>query len=424
MPLNITIKQIERFFLSRKVAVFLLITTLVLLLLATRLEIIGTLTSSPFFVVLPVLIFTSILLCTLKRVRTRRAKAPDISAFNVKRDIDLEGQAGLSEAAAFIGRRWVVIEKDGGHILLGKGGVGFWGSVIFHMGLLSLLIAAMVTAITAFNAELLLNEGLPVPLGREGFLKIWREPTLPFEMPQGELVMEGFKARYEGDNFPVHYEAKLNVKTEEGEQIYGVGVNKPLNFGSLHYTLDHYGFSPGFVIKDGAGNLLFDGNVTLILMDGREDYFDVPDTNLRIFVRFYPDYVKTNLGGATTRSRIPNNPVFGLKVKRGEETGRGMIVKMGEEIGIDGLSISPTGLKYWAHFGVARDLGIPVFAVSFFLIVSGLLVRFIYSEKWLSVVCSGQRIEISGYSRYFPALFEGEVERIAYELSEIYRKKE
>lgn len=432
MSINSYLKSIEKFFLSRRVAVVLLIITLAFLLLSTRFPDVTTATGSPFFLILPLLIFLSILTCTLNRLRQRRIKPPDAAAFRFKKTLTINN--GWDEARAvdyLVKKGWryphplnrattqgCPYKGEGGYMVMGKGGQGFWGSMVFHAGLLLMLTAAVITFATLFSAELLLTEGQAVPLGREGFLRAGRDPLWPVRMPEGEIVLERFKAVYEKEKFPVDYTATVMVKDNKGERFIDVKVNDPLYLGDLQYTIYRYGYAPGFLIKDGKGDVLFDGYVSLRLMDNTEDFFEIPGTDMTVYVRFFPDLVMTE-DGPVSRSRVPNNPHFGLRIKKViGEPGKGKMVKMGSSVEMEGLSIMPSELRYWAYFVVVRDSGKPILFVSIVLMTVGLIIRFIYHEKWLMIrydATEGGRhnLEVSGFSRYFPGLFESEVEGIA-----------
>lgn len=410
-----------RLFLSRKVAVILLTATLVLLVLSTRLKNISDLTTSPLFLVLPLFIFISTFLCTINRIKARKIRPPDDSAFRIKKNLDVNNINEVSGYLRLTGWRSIVEREDS--LIFIKGMQGFWGSMLFHSGILLMLAASVVTAATLFGAELLLAQGLPVPLGREGLLKVWRDPLVPLRLPEGEIVLDKFDAVFKDDRFPVDYVAGLRIKSGPGPQrAVDVRINEPLNLGPLQYTMDQYGFSPGFLIKDRDGNVLFDGYVSLVLMGGAEDSFVVPGTDAILQIRFFPDFIMTR-EGASTKSKIPKNPIFGLKIKRGDGSGSGRLVKMGEAAEMDGISITPNDLRYWAHFGVARDAGRHVFAASFLLIVAGLVFRFFHHERWLKVsylnTPNGFDLLVAGYSRYFPALFEGEIERMVDEIARL-----
>jgi cytochrome c biogenesis protein ResB len=77
-------------------------------------------------------------------------------------------------------------------------------------------------------------------------------------------------------------------------------------------------------------------------------------------------------------------------------------------------------LRHWAWFGVVYDPGYIWIVIAFALCVAGLSHRFIYTEKWLSVKVEPQddaaTVSLAGHSRYFPALFEREIEDIRKQL--------
>lgn len=414
MRTMINLRMIERFFLSRKVATALLALTIVPLIIATQTQSIADIATSPFFLVIPAFIFLSVLLCTLDRLRKRKIKAPHGSAFLIKRSAVLP----LPEAVKYLeGKGWAPFEGREDSIFMVKGENGFWGSMVFHAGLLILIISAVITGATLFSASLLLIEGLPTPLGKEGFLTIGKQPLVPVTYPAGTVTMERFEAVFKDERFPVDFAAHLKLEDAKGERDVAVRVNDPLILGGLQYTMDKYWFAPAFRVEDVAsGRVLFDGHVSLLplLELDSEDFFDVPGTGYRIYVRFFPDFEMTDKG-SRTRSKIPKNPVFGMRLvdDKGREVERGKLVRLGKTLYMGGLGIKATELRYWAHFGVIRDHGQPLIALSVIVMVAGLVIRFVRHEKWLMVTGKGEGTEIAGYSRYFPALFEGEVERIA-----------
>lgn len=355
MPIKPVTRKIITFFLSRKVAITLLILMTALLVLSSQLPDINMLDeevrlyyqkerpfaynfskafgghgiiSSPWFYVLPAFIFMSTLICTIERLIRRK-------------------------------------KKD----------LGFWGSMIFHAGLLTIIIAAIITKLTLFEGEVLLTEGYPFPLGREGYLKISREPDSGIQFPEGTITMTKYKNIYQGD-FAIDHEASITIDRGGIPWKTAIKVNQPLEIDGLQYTLNKYGFSPAFVVKDDKGNVLVDAFINLVVVQGKEDSFEVPGKNTMIYVRFHPDFEMTK-EGPRSKSRIPNNPVVAVKVKRWGKESKFLHIKMGSSKNIMGYNISFPELKYWAHFLVKRDKGVPVFIVAFFLVVGGLSLRFL-----------------------------------------------
>lgn len=331
MPAIIPFKDVVRFFLSRRVAIALLMLMAALLFVSTRYPELAV-TSSPYFLILPAFIFISISLCTVDRFMKR-------------------GQ------------------KD----------IGFWGSMVFHAGLLTIISAAVVTRLTLFSGELLLAEGFPAPLGREGFIKIWDEPIGGIRLPEGVIALEYFKSIYKGD-FPVDHEAKVRLEMKGGTMEKTVRVNEPLMLDGLQYALNRYGFSSAFVVQSDKGEVLLDAFINLVIVDGGEDYFEVPGAGARVYVRFFPDFDMTK-DGPVSKSRLPNNPVVAVKVTTLGKESKYRLIKKGETAEVMGLRISFQDLRYWAHFLVSRDRGVPVFLAGFIVGVAGLMIRFLTMQK-------------------------------------------
>lgn len=347
------LNKILKFLISRKFAACLLVSSAVLLIVATTLppldnrpkigrpyyrkfiQVFGMsgVTSSPYFLILPAFVFMSTFLCTIDRIWKRKAMD-----------------------------------------------AGFFGSVVFHSGILTIIFAGVVSMLTLFSGELLLAEGYPTPLGREGFLKIWREPTLMKSgLPRGMVTLESYKSVYAG-NSPVDYEARLILEMNGAVRKEVVKVNKPLYISGFQYTLNRYGFSPGFMVQDEKGNTLMDAFINLVIVEGDEDYFEIPGTGAKLYVRFFPDFEMTK-NGPGSKSRLPDNPVAAVKVKLGNQESRFRLIKKGEKAYIMGYNITFDDLKYWNHFLVNRDMGLPFLVVGVFLLTGGLIVRFVTMIK-------------------------------------------
>lgn len=345
-------KRLFKFLISRRFAIWILITSVVLLVLAIILpepetvskterpffysiiQVLGIhgITSSPSFLILPIFIFLSTFLCTIDRFRKRRAKD-----------------------------------------------IGFWGSMVFHAGLLTVILAGVVSMLTLFSGEILLTEGFPASLGKEGFLKVWREPVFGVKIPEGRITLKGFKSIYQG-NFPVDHESRVSIERDGTIAEATIKVNAPLLVNDIQYTLNRYGFSPAFVVEDEKGKILLDAFINLVVVGGVEDSFDIPEAGARVFVRFFPDFVMTK-DGPITKSKLPNSPVVALKVGRDGRESKFILIKKGSKVEIMGLKFTFADLRYWNHFLVSRDKGRPVLAVGLFFLVSGLIIRFLTMER-------------------------------------------
>ncbi len=357
--------------------------------------------SSPYFLALPVLIFLSTAVCTSRRVlfRTRKEGGFTCEAAGIT-------NMGIRDIASLLSdQKWALREQANG-LIADKGVSGFWGSVLFHAGLLLMFVAVVVSARTRFNAELLLTEGFPVQLGSEAFVKIYKSNGLA-SLPQATIELKRFVPTYERDIYKKDFSALLSVNGESRE----VHVNRPVEIGDFQLNLHRFGFAPSFRIADQAGREVLNATVNLVLADGASDSFLVPGTLYEVRAQFFPDFFSDG-GKSRSRSALPKNPVFLLTVKHmGQQIGKGLI-RLGDASEIGGLTITFDGLNYWTDMIVSKDHGVWLFAWSFVLIVLGLTVRFALPDKQLFITVSGKDITIKGWCKYYPSFFEDEVKTL------------
>ncbi len=414
--------------LSRKFAVELLVIMVVLLILGTSLPDISGMTpreaetlqaakpllfrisaalqlqsliASPYFLILPLLIFLSTAACTARRSRSGARKEGGFL-----HEASGASDMGPEEIGALLAsERWRVT-RSGGSVTADKGSFGFWGSIVFHLGLLLIFVAVVISSLTQFNAELLLTEGFPVRLGRDTFVKIYKGNGLA-SLPPATVLLRKFTSEYENDVYEKDFAAHLLIDGKERE----VHVNRPADIGDFQIALHRFGFAPSFRITDSTGKEILNATINLVLAGGQEDSFRIPGTPYEVQARFFPDFA-TEGKRIGSRTPVPNNPVFLLRVtEQGRETGEGLIgLNRTETIG--GLTITFDGLNYWADMIVSRDYGLWFFAGSVFLIVLGLAVRFGLSDKQLVVTAGEGRISIRGWCKYYPMFFEDQVQRI------------
>ncbi len=426
--------KILRIFLSRKFAVTLLVITVAFLVVGTSLPDVAAMTageaeafraaspalfhlsaalqmqnliSSPLFLLMPFLIFLSTTVCTLKRLWRRSVKE---GGFHYERSGTV--QAGSERAVALLSAaRWSVTRRDS-LITAAKGGFGFWGSILFHAGLLAILVAVTVSALTQFNAELLLTEGFPVTLGPDAFVKVHKKNGLA-SLPPAVLELKRFVPRYERDRFATDFSAQLLIDGSPKD----IHVNKPVDIDGFQLSLHRFGFSPSFRITDRSGKEIVNANVNLVIVGGAEDSFRIPDTGYTIHTRFFPDF-SADGGRYGSRGPLPRNPVLLLSVSSGDRQTDWRAVPLGQTVMIGDLHVGFSGLSYWIDLIVGRDYGIWILAAGLSAGVLGLAVRFGAPHKELAVRFEGNTVYLTGWTKYFPAFFQAEMDELLKMLEE------
>lgn len=380
------------------------------------------LTRSPYFQVIPVFIFLSITVCTVRRFRTEVGKkglgVPE--ELPIRHSITLPPDTTTREALVSTLRKkgWGILEK-GDMIYAKKGENGVWGSIGFHFGMNLALVGILISVTTAIDGRLILTEGFPVFVRDISGVKARDLHDLPLR----EMVLDSFVPVYAEGDFPVEYTCNLlGIGTDGRQRRYVIKVNQPLMLGDYKFIFGKSSFAPRLVLKK-DGKIVTDAIVNLLISTpGVADYFYVPGEGLRIKAELFPDYYKED-GEHKTRGRFPHNPVLFVEIEKdGRMKGRGFLQK-GRAEGFENYSIEYTELRYWVQLIVSRDAGVPVIIAGFIIIVLGLSVRFILNERHLWIIMKHTKdsriLEIGGRARFFPAMFEDELRGLTEEIAEI-----
>lgn len=371
--------------------------------------------NSTYFKAVPVFLFLSITVCTLRRLRSelerleREEEVP--SDLPVKYSVDIREGMGRDEMILMLRRgRWKVLE-DSGVIYAKKGEKGIWGSFAFHGGMNIALIGILVSIVAGVDGMLQLTEGFPITAPEAS--KALRSVDV-VDFPFNEVMLESFEPVYQ-DRSPVEYNVKLVGGGRDGRlREYKLGVNDPLVHGGYKFIFNRAGFAPRFVLEKEGKALADVVAVLYITMPGKTDYFDIPEEGIRIKAEMFPDFYMEG-GQPKTKGWYPFNPVLFVEIeKEGKMIGRGFL-PTNKKVNFDKYSLELTELRHWVDLVVTKDPGVPIMTLGFALISLGLLTRFILNERHLWIIMNemGCPTGVGGRARYFPAIFEEELKRIS-----------
>lgn len=378
---------------------------------------------NPLFIGLSIFLFLSTFICTAQRVwqrlRLKKEEFPidkafsflieKVSPYNME---DLK----IRTAGIFEKKKWLYEFKDTplGLQVRAKKGMdrGLFGSVIFHLGIVIIFLAAPVSALTVFRGTIVVTEGIPIKL-KDAFINV-QDKEIPSVLGGASLFIKELKGEFYKGIYKYHFGGKLNIDGVD----YDYSVNKAFNHKGFQFTLNEFGYSPWVMIRDADGNVIFD--YFLNIRDMAEgDYFDLSDKK-RIHVVFFPDFFREG-DRIGNRSAEIKNPVIMIRfLDSGREHAKDLI-KLGEEKQVGDNFVSFKEVRPWGGFIIVRDRGVGVLWVGFIIGVFGLLLRFLSNEKLFEFAFerlddNNTRIYIKGYSRYYPAFLEREVNMIAEEL--------
>lgn len=438
-------RQIIKYLNSRKVAVYLLGAMIAVLVFSTLLPNHITMTQedwrrlemerpwlyslssslstpyivrSPGFIFLSVFLFLSTLTCTATRlgtwlkIRASEFERDKAFSFSISRSTHASVDGLFSRVRnKLTSGRWKLdsTRKEGTTLIEARKGsdLGFWGSMIFHFGLMVCFAAAPVTAFSVFRGQFLSTNNIHTPL-KEGFIVHEGRPLS--SLPDIDILVKDLKGTYDKGVYKLDFRGVLEVEDERTP----FAVNRPAMVSGYQFTLHEFGFSPQVLLKK-SGKIFFD--YYLNLRNAQQgDYFDLPGEDVRMFVLLFPDFYREG-GTIGSRSNETRNPVLMVSFRNGgEELSKGLI-RLGDEIRVGEYEVTFNDLTNWANFVVVKERGVAVLALGLVIGILGLLLRFLSNERLLEInLCSSgpeTEITLKGYSKYYPAFLEREVVEMA-----------
>lgn len=382
----------------------------------------GRVAASPLFVALAAYVGLAIAASMISRIRAHLTAGAAMSGPRLQRFV-ARRTFRIAAAPQEAGRRINdVLRRAGfraGPGLAGaRGESGFWGSMLFHAGLLIGLAGIALSARGRFGGEVVLVEGFPLDLSPRSFLRA-SPPGALGDLQGTRLGVSAIAASYAGGRHLTDVSAAVEVRRGRATSRHFASVNVPFEVEGFQFTVHAYGWAPELEVMDERGRVRASGNAVLrVLPPGTRDALDLGDGGL-LELRFYPDHALQD-GRDASRTLDPVNPVLAYRwTERGAVVAEGRVVRGGTVL-VAGRRVAFRGLAAWLDLVVARDPGLPWFAAGSLLGIAGLALRLgRYEQSWrarLSPDGAETTVELTVSSRYFPALLEQRASRLAAEI--------
>lgn len=393
---------------------------------------------SPVTVVLLLLFFISLLVVTADRVplilmKTRLKKEPlSFSADAIRKNpvahvVQTRGNPDrIPERirAFFREKKWYLIENTEGDLFLGiKNRLSPVGFLLFHLSFFLCLIGGLLIMYTRFSGKLALTEGQAYQGDRTQFHRIIAEPRIMKTLPEVSLFLEKVHPSYEGA-VPTDLTVELDVTYEDERVREVLRINEPVKRGALSIIAETVDISPLFILKDRAGNIVDSAFVSLKVLQGREDSFELrPDGPYTFQVRFFPDYHLSG-GIETTRSLEPRNPAVHLTVRKDfvHKLYEGTI-QLGEQADLNGFTIVFKDVRYWTEFLIIREYGSTPLIAGFLSGFMGLIMRLLFYQKRVRMALTSSAgkfvVYVDGKSEYFQYSYREELAELAQQLENV-----
>lgn len=256
-----------------------------------------------------------------------------------------------------------------------------WGSFIFHLGMLIIIMTTAYGTTTRFLVNVTLPEGLSLDLGNEQFVDL-RDLPLSGEIPDIYLRLNSQETIYADKTYPIDYRADVTIGLFEDGGIKRTDellrVNSPVKRGGYDFTLSSGELSPRFSVKDAAGDIVFSEFVNLSQKTGFEDSVDIPEAELTLYTRFFPDLYMEG-GKYGTRTPELRNPAYGIRAVLKSDPFKDLwqgVLKEGERAEFSGLALEFTELRSVVVIKIVKDVSYWGILIGWLVIVVGLLVRY------------------------------------------------
>ncbi len=307
--------------------------------------------SSPWFAAIYLLLFTSLIGCVLPRAKIhwkamrsapprtpkRLSRLAEYGTVTVPAGSGVDAQTAVQDAAVVLksrGYRVDVRDLDTDRPSVGAE-IGFMkevGNLIFHTAMIGVLAAIALSGLFGYSGQRVLVEGetfVNTLTGYDTFTpgaNFGDARLSPYSVQLDRLVVKYDRSTEAHYGQPLDFNATLSVKDGPGAETKTktLKVNDPVSIGGTNVYLVGNGYAPVVTVKDGDGNVAFQGPVITIPTDGAYTslmVIKVPDAkpNQLGFVGFFlPTALIDDKGVAFGSDPDPFNPQLNLNAYTGD----------------------------------------------------------------------------------------------------------
>ncbi|GAA4709388.1 cytochrome c biogenesis protein ResB [Brevibacillus fulvus] len=384
--------------------------------------------SSWWFVTLLVMIGTSLVICSLDRI------IPLYKALNKPRlnqhESFLKGQKiyGSMElqedkhdlfprAAEELKKKGYRIYQEGNSLMGEKARFSRWGPYVNHIGLIIFLLGVLLRNLPGFymNEYVWVREGQTVAIsGTPYYIKneqytteYWKEDEMPEKLDlQGGVIPKS----YQTDAVLYVNKNKSLPGAEPDLQEVARGpivVNHPLEYEDLlvyqsgvqEMQLGALNFQ---LIDTKAGNTPV-GSVKLDLFETKPEQQVADGIKVRV-LDYYPDFFLDASGKPATKTNVPNNPMFALEITSDKEPVKEKLVYLRGSIITEKqdqrytLQIVKPDLIDISGLLVRKDKAMPIIYFGAFIVILGLVMGFYWQHRRIWLQRNGDTLHLAAHT--------------------------
>jgi cytochrome c biogenesis protein len=303
---------------------------------------------------------------------------------------------------------YVLSDKSDNLYSMQKNPIGRWGTVVFHLGLVLIILTGLGTYLFQSRGFVQLLERDTFFGAKADFLNT-ENGTLTEEFaPQVIVSLQNFSPDYYSNGEIKSLNSSVLIGRDNESLIPAkLSINEPYHIDGLKiYQSTFFGYTVGL-------NLEIDGQYipAYFSLDhsGKlgKPYFgtsDYPTTDYLMTMKLTPDPLK--------KSFELKNPELYLEVsKQGEKKFSG-IIKPGESIKLENSNLIFSDIRFWSGLIVTKNPFVPYAFIGFGLILIGLVMVYIFPTRTILIsveqVGNNWKLAFGGAARREKALFDDE----------------
>ncbi|MDH5523946.1 MAG: cytochrome c biogenesis protein ResB [Desulfobulbaceae bacterium] len=329
-------------------------------------------------------------------------------------------RAAIKKILAANQYRIISTSIEGNRLIFGKNRLGRWGSVIFHLGLLCVIIAALYNSVHRQRGFATLVEDKPFVANAENWLSTELGLLAPPYNLDLSLQLTNFKPEYWQNDQVKTMNSEVVINNKNGSKTtLPISVNKPARINGVKLFLSgDYGYALDFILNKKSSNPI----LTHILMDAQTQKtepltceMNFPTTDYQLNIRFFPDLTKP--------SHFPTFPAVDLVIReKGEPPQSGRLLLNQTSILNNYNTMTLNRVSYWSGVIFVKTYGLPLLYTGFALSIAGAFILYTLPFKvaYFSIIEEENHLKliISGRVKRYQALFVHELEDIAQKLNQ------
>ena len=355
--------------------------------------------SSPVFMVVILLLFLNTLFCTSNMLKVAFRKygrvvfrgRSVIGSMGNHSEIEVDGSVEqvMDNAGAVLRKKRYSVRREGNRIHAEKNRFGVFGTPLFHVCILIVLLAVFGGKAGRMEGAMELVEGQMLTEEHRNYVLLNEGPLFGEDHQGFGVRLEKFYPDYmEADGPPRGMASKLSI-IEDG-QIVDEGMvysNRQIVHGGVTIYQNEYGFAPLLILKDKDGRDITGSYVVAKDETGTGVYvssFFAGDTGIEGEVMVYPGLLDEGYGSEYGID-IPDEPLINLQLYVDEQVIFDGTLGLNEFVDMGDVSVGFYDLKYWSRFYLVKDQGTYVVFAGLFFGVMGLAAAFFMVPKHVFV---------------------------------------